>query len=322
LKILVTGATGFIGTALRPALLREGHSVRCLSRHVGDRKPARAQEEWVQADLSDPESLVPAMKDIDVAYYLVHHVGESSDYRTREHRSAAAFSRAAENAGVKKIVYLGGVMPEEAASEHLRSRQETGQILRGGAVPTLELRASMVIGPGSASWQIVRDLSLRLPAMLLPAWLQSRTRPIDIDDVVRALVLAATYPLERSRWFDLPGPDVVTGQEILERVAALRGRRIPMLRVPGLSPVLSSHWLRLVTRAPFSVAKELVLGLTHDLLPKDEGFWLATGQRPARSFDDAARRALESEPMPPGLKGIAMSFEEALVDLLGPKIKG
>ena len=153
----------------------------------------------------------------------------------------------------------------------------------------------MVIGHGSASWQIVRDLAVRLPVMVLPKWLASRTRPVALSDVVEALVSAADLPLAQSEWFDLPGPEVMSGQQILERIAALRGRRFLALKVPFLSPQLSALWLRLITRTDFALARELVLGLQQDLLPKDERFWSLIDHTQLMSFDAAARYALASE---------------------------
>ena len=164
--------------------------------------------------------------------------------------------------------------------------------MRSGPVQAVELRASMVIGTGSASWQIVRDLALRLPFMVLPRWLKSRTRPIGLDDVVFALVAAAALPLQESTWFDIPGPEILSGRQILERIAALRGRRILAVEVPFLTPQLSALWLRLVTRTDFSLARELVLGLGEDLLPKDDHFWQLANHQQLLSFDEAAARAL------------------------------
>jgi uncharacterized protein YbjT (DUF2867 family) len=220
---------------------------------------------------------------------------ESSSFRQLERKTAEAFVEAAAKAGVERIVYLGGPAPPGVPSEHLRSRLEVGEILRSGPVPTAELRASMVIGHGSASWQIVRDLALRLPVMVLPKWLASRTRPIALPDVIEALASAADLPLTHSDWFDLPGPEVMNGQQILERIAALRGRRFLALRVPFLSPRLSALWLRLITRTDFALARELVMGLQEDLLPKDERFWTLIDHGPLMSFDAAARSALASE---------------------------
>lgn len=291
---LVTGATGFIGRALLPALDRQGFRVVAASRR---RAPgATGKVEWRACDLLHPGSLAGAFRGIRVAYYLVHSMGHgAADFRELERRAASSFATAAERAGVERIVYLGGPAPSGPASEHLQSRLDVGEILRAGAVPAVELRASMVIGAGSASWQIVRDLAMRLPVMVLPKWLGSRTRPVALDDVIEGLVRAADLPLEASEWFDVPGPEVMTGQQILERIAALRGRRFFALKVPFLTPQLSALWLRLITRTDFDLARELVMGLKDDLLPKDDRFWGLIGHEGLVSFDDAARRALANE---------------------------
>ena len=178
----------------------------------------------------------------------------------------------------------------------------------------------MIIGNGSASWQIVRDLAMRLPAMLLPSWTASRTCPIAIDDVVVALVRALDVPLLASAWYDIPGPDIVSGAEILSTIASLRGRRVPGLRVPFLSVSLSSWWLKLVTRADFSLARELVLGFKADLLPTDDRYWGEIDYRPRWTFEAAARKALEEEPWGPGLRGVAGKLEETVVQLVSPKL--
>jgi uncharacterized protein YbjT (DUF2867 family) len=290
---LVTGASGFIGRALVPALLARGFRIVATSRQP--RAPADGVT-WRTCDLLDPASLPAAFEGVRVAYYLVHSMGGgSSNFRDLERRTAEAFVASAAKARVERIVYLGGPAPPGVPSEHLRSRLEVGEILRAGPVPVAELRASMVIGHGSASWQIVRDLAVRLPVMVLPKWLASRTRPIALKDVVEALVSAADLPLTHSEWFDLPGPEVMSGQQILERIAALRGRRFLALKVPFLSPQLSALWLRLVTRTDFALARELVLGLQQDLLPKDERFWSLINHPDLMSFDAAARDALASE---------------------------
>jgi uncharacterized protein YbjT (DUF2867 family) len=175
----------------------------------------------------------------------------------------------------------------------------------------------MVIGNGSASWQIVRDLAMRLPVMVLPKWLKSRTRPVALPDVIAALIGAAELPLDRSAWFDLPGPDILSGREILERIGALRGRRILAVDVPLLTPRLSALWLKLVTRTEYTLARELVAGLGEDLLPKDERFWQLIGHTRLVSFDDAARRALSDERPRPGIGELFARVEEKLVDLTG-----
>jgi uncharacterized protein YbjT (DUF2867 family) len=314
-KTLVTGATGFIGRALVPALRLAGHDVVAASRRPSPEARDDLGVEWRVCDLLRPETLPGAMAGVRVAYYLVHSMGAGqTDFRQLERQAALAFTDAAAAAGVERIVYLGGPAPLGRPSEHLGSRLEVGEILRAGPVPTLELRASMVIGSGSASWRIVRDLSMRLPAMVLPRWLRSRTRPVALDDVIVGLVAAADLPIDGSVWYDLPGPETLTGRQILERIAALRGRRIPAIEVPLLTPRLSAMWLKLVTRADYSLAKELVLGLGEDLLPRDEAYWGRIGHTDLVPFDAAARRALEGEPRPAGAREWLGRVEETVVD--------
>ena len=292
---LVTGASGFIGRALIPALRARGFDVVATSRQARTATPADGVV-WRSCDLLDPASLPAAFAGARVAFYLVHSMGGAhANFGELERQTAQAFVAAAAAAGIERIVYLGGPAPPGVPSEHLRSRLEVGEILRAGPVRVVELRASMVIGHGSASWQIVRDLAMRLPVMVLPRWLGSRTRPVALKDVIEALVSAADLNLEQSEWFDLPGPEVMNGQQILERIAALRGRRFLALRVPFLSPQLSALWLRLITRTDFALARELVLGLQEDLLPKDERFWSLIEHTQVMGFDAAARHALESE---------------------------
>ena len=213
----------------------------------------------------------------------------------REVRAAETFARAAGHARLERLVYLGGVAPSGVPSEHLRSRLQTGEALRAGTVPCLELRAGMIVGKGSASWTIVRDLAARLPAMVLPAWLMHRSEPVALDDVAAALVAAARLPVPRSQVWDLPGPEALSGDEILRRVAAIMGRRPVLFHVPFVSPRLSSHWIRLVTRADHRLAAELVEGLRSDLLAAHPGFWSAAGLPAPMTLEQAARHALALE---------------------------
>jgi len=236
------------------------------------------------------------MEGCGTAYYLVHGMASARPgWADDELRWAEDFADAAGEAGVRRVVYLGGVAPRGEPSEHLRSRLDTGEVLRGGPVPCLELRAGMIIGAGSASWTIVRDLAARLPAMVLPAWLAYRSEPVAVDDVVAALVAGMRIELPGSTWWDIPGPEPLSGKEILLRVAAVMGRRPILLEVPLVTPRLSSHWIRLVTRADYKLARELVEGLTSDLLATRPGYWTAAGLPPPLALEEAARRALAAE---------------------------
>jgi uncharacterized protein YbjT (DUF2867 family) len=318
-NVLVTGATGFVGRALVPALRAAGHRVTGTTRRLHGGLDDRV--EWVKADLSHPDSLRSAVRGVEAAYFLVHGMALGGDYPEEERRTAAAFAHAAHRAGLERIVYLGGLAPRGEPSKHLASRLAVGEVLRAGPVPSLELRASMIVGPGSASWQVVRDLALRLPAMLLPSWARSRTCPVWIGDVVRALVAAVELPLPESACFDLPGPDVLTVREILTCVAALEGRALPALDVPLPSPRISSAWLRLVCDADWRVVRELVLGLAHDLLPRDARYWQLANLPPPIPFQEAARLALAAErPERSGVRGALKGMEEALVARFSPRL--
>jgi len=318
LRVLVTGATGFVGQRLLAALRGQGVRVRATSRSA---RPQQPDIEWVRCDIAQRDDLMRAMEGVDVAYFLVHGMGGGQhDYADGEARAAQLYRGVAAERGLKRIIYLGGVAPQGAPSVHLRSRLDVGEVLRGGTVPALELRASMVIGAGSASWQIVRDLALRLPVMLLPSWTQSTTCPVDISDVITALIGGLDVPLERSAWFDIPGPEALSGSAIMTRLASLQGRHVPSVRVPFLSVSLSSWWLRLVTRADFSLARELVLGFTSDLLPKDDRYWAMIEAPPRLRFDAAARRALAEEPFDWSVRGLTGSLEESVVGIVGRRL--
>ena len=301
--VLVSGATGYIGGRLVPELLDAGFTVRCMARD-----PARLRDypwaervQTVKADMTKPATLTAAFDGIDVAYYLVHSLNTGKGFERTEDLSARAFANAAREAGVERIVYLGGMVPagvEEAElSPHLRSRAQVGRILSESGVPTVELRAAVVIGSGSASFEMLRYLTERLPAMVTPRWVKTRIQPIAVRDVLRYLVGAATAPAEAvgaGRIADIGGPDILTYQEMMRRYA--RVANLPqrwILPVPVLTPSLSSLWVGAVTPVPASIARPLVESLRHEVVCRDRGVTRLIPDPPEGllGFDEAVRLA-------------------------------
>ncbi|MFJ4408519.1 SDR family oxidoreductase [Streptomyces sp. NPDC088910] len=270
---LVTGASGYIGGRLVPELLAAGYRVRCLARSPGKLRdhPWVHDTEVVQGDVTDPDSVAAAMRDVDVAYYLVHALGTGSGFEETDREAARVFGEQARAAGVGRIVYLGGLtpggVPEAELSPHLRSRAEVGRILLDSGVPTTALRAAVIIGSGSASFEMLRYLTERLPVMVTPSWVRTRIQPIAVRDVLRYLVGSAAMPPEVSRPFDIGGPDVVTYREMMQGYAAIAGlpKRL-IVPVPVLTPRLSSHWIGLVTPVPRSIARPLAESLRHEVV--------------------------------------------------------
>lgn len=309
-EILLTGATGFIGSRLCVALEAAGYRVRCATRDPVRARLREPTRSWVALDLERPETLGPALAGIDAAFFLIHGMGpgHAPDYPAREAAGAIAFAAAAATAGVRRIVYLGGVIPASGTSRHLASRQRTGELLRDGAseaLDVIELRAAMIIGAGSASWTMVRDLARRLPAMLLPRWLLNSSYPIAVEDVVVGLLSALALPRNGSQVLELPGAERVTHREMLVRTAAAMGRKSRMLTVPVLTPRLSSYWIALVTRTDLAMAKELVEGVRFDLEPTGTSLW-DLGTHAPMALDAAIRLALADD-------GAADSMSPAMV---------
>tara|TARA_R110002096_G_scaffold16898_12_gene58121 strand:- start:65832 stop:66794 length:963 start_codon:yes stop_codon:yes gene_type:complete len=295
MRVLLTGASGFVGKYLYEALIAAGIEVRCGTRDVVAAQSRMPERDWVRLDVEAPETLENALRGCDGAFYLVHGMGQGADYPEKEARSARNFLSAAESSGVSRIVYLGGVLPAgQRVSKHLASRRETGKILRSGSISTIELRAAMIMGLGSTSWTMVRDLAARLPAMLLPRWLRNHSHPIAVDDVVWALLAALLSSEEASHVYDVPGPERVSHRDVLQRVAALQGHTRRMINIPILTPRLSSYWIALVTRVELDMAKELVEGVRYDLDPDEDILWDHFNHMPM-TLEAGATLALEDE---------------------------
>lgn len=260
--VLVTGATGYIGSRLFRRFEEDGRPVRCLARRPHQVHATKATTEVVAGDCLDERSLDSALDGVHTAYYLVHSLAAGPAFAELDRRAAAKFGRAAARAGVRRIVYLGGLTDHVVSlSPHLKSRAETGDALRQGGVPVIEFRASIVIGAGSLSFEMIRALVERLPVMVCPRWVSTPTQPIAVDDVLAYLAAALDLPDGGDRVFEIGGPDVVSYGGILREYARIRGLRRHFLQVPVLTPRLSGLWLALVTPAQARVGRALVDGL-------------------------------------------------------------
>ncbi|GEJ57025.1 DUF2867 domain-containing protein [Anaeromyxobacter diazotrophicus] len=273
MRVLVTGATGYIGGSLVPRLLEAGHQVRVLARdpaRVAGRRWA-PQVEIARGDVLAPETLRPALAGCDAAYYLVHSMGPHARFDERDRAAAGHFAEAAEAARLGRIVYLGALGDERGPlSEHLASRHATGHRLREGAVPVAELRAAIVVGAGSISFEMVRCLTERLPVMICPRWVFQRVQPIAVRDVLAYLVAALTSPAAAGRVIEIGGADALTYRELMLGYAALRGLRRVLVPVPVLSPGLSSHWVHWMTPVPRGLARPLIEGLRSEVVVRDD----------------------------------------------------
>ena len=293
MRVLVTGASGFVGGRLTPALVAAGREVRAMTRHP-DRYSGAGTP--VAGDVGDEASLRAALEGCDAAYYLVHSL-DAADFQERDAKAARSFGRAAADAGVRRIVYLGGLGDEsDDLSAHLRSRRQVEQLLGEGGVPVTVLRAGIVIGHGGVSWEMTRQLVAHLPAMVTPRWVHTKTQPIAVGDVVRYLVGVLEAPEAEGRAFDVGGPDVLEYLEMLTRVAEIQGRRLLIVPVPLLSPKLSSYWLSLVTDVDVQTGRSLIDSMTNEVVVRD----------------DAIRRVVPFEPVP---------YDEAVLTALGERAR-
>lgn len=296
MRVLVTGSTGYIGGRLAPELLRAGHSVRCLARSPEKLRdyPWRSDVQVVRGDVLDRASLEPALEGIDVAFYLVHAMEAGGGFAQRDREAARTFAAAAQAAGVGRIVYLGGLhQAGEELSPHMRSRSQVGDILLESGVPTAVLRAAIILGSGSASFEMLRYLTERLPVMTTPRWVSTRVQPIAVRDVLRLLVESVRLPAEVNRTFDIGGPEVLTYAEMIRRFAppAGLGRRL-IIPVGVLSPGLSSLWVGLVTPVPGSIARPLIESLRNEAVCQEDDLADLLGDHERLGFEQAVRLAL------------------------------
>ncbi len=271
--ILVTGVTGYIGGRLVPRLLEAGYKVRVLARdarRLQDR-PWLEQVEVNEGDVLKPETLINAMQGVYAAYYLIHSMMDTSDFHERDLIAAQNFGHAAKMAGVKRILYLGGLgVPDSGLSQHLISRQQTGDVLRQSGVSVTEFRAAIIVGSGSVSFEMIRYMTERLPVMICPKWVYTRVQPIAIRNVMEYLVTALSTPKSAGKIIEIGGSDVLTYGDMMLDYALVRGLRRYLIPVPVLTPRLSSYWVHWMTPIPTQIAGPLIEGLHNEVVVHDE----------------------------------------------------
>jgi uncharacterized protein YbjT (DUF2867 family) len=288
-KVLVAGASGFVGRRLTPALVEAGHDVIAMTRHPETYAgPGRA----VYADVAEPESLSAALVGCDAAYYLVHSL-DDEDFETKDAQAAGSFGRAAKTAGLQRIVYLGGLGDDsDTLSAHLRSRRQVEHLLGDAGVPVTTLRAGIIIGNGGISWELTRQLVQHLPAMITPKWVKTRTQPIAVADVIRYLVAVLTIDAAAGHAFDIGGPEVLEYSTMMKRVATIQNRPLFLQAVPLLTPSLSARWLSLVTDVDTQTGRSLIDSMSNEVVVRDDTIRQLVPFEPM-GYDDAVRQALQ-----------------------------
>ncbi len=300
-KVLVTGATGFIGRRLVAALAAEGIPVRCLVRRASTAFPP--QVEVAQGDLLDANSLVAPLRGVETAYYLVHAMGgDRAGFDERDRQAAQNFVRAAEMQGVKRVIYLGGLGEEtDQLSEHLASRLEVARVLQKGNFQTTYLRAAVIIGAGGASFEMIRYLVERLPVMVTPRWVSTRCQFIAVQDVIAYLVGCLKDERTAGQTYDIGGPELLSYREMMERFAEIEKRFIKIFPVPFLTPRLSPYWVWLITPVKPSISMPLIEGLGNEVICHDDAIRNIL-PIPLTGYDEAVRTALEEETASESLK--------------------
>jgi uncharacterized protein YbjT (DUF2867 family) len=290
-SILITGATGFIGSRLARKLVKDGYSVRCMVRKTASAVPDGA--EIVRGDLLEPATIDKALTGIDIAYYLVHSMsGGRAGFERRDREAARNFVAAANRAHVRRVIYLGGLGETgDDLSEHLKSRLEVADILKTGKFATTFLRAAVIIGAGGASFEMVRALVERLPIMITPRWVSTRCQPIAVDDVISYLAACPADERTSGRTFDIGGPEVLTYREMMERLARIEGRKLCIIPVPVLSPKLSSYWVGFITPVSPSVSMPLIEGLRNEVICRESAIRDLIPLR-LTTYDEAVQKAL------------------------------
>lgn len=292
---VVLGASGYMGSNLTPALAEVGWHVRAVARNAAVLE-AREWEgvECMSADVLEPETLAPVLEGAEVVYYLVHMMWSGGDFVPVEQRAAGNARKACEAAAVRRIVYVGGIMPKEARSRHMEGRAVVGDSLRAGSIQIIELQAAMIVGPGSAAFEVIRDLVNYLPVMITPKWVRKRSTPIALENVLNYTIAAADLSLEGDCTFELAGPEVLTYQQIMDIYGELVGKNRLVIPVPVLTPKLSSYWLYLVTSVTPTTAMSLVEGLAHDYVGDDTEIRKLVPQR-LLAYREAVAATLEAE---------------------------
>jgi uncharacterized protein YbjT (DUF2867 family) len=287
MRVLVAGATGFVGSRLSKALVQDGHELLALTRHPeGYRGPGTA----VGGDVSDEQALIGPLTGCDAAYYLVHSL-DSADFAERDAGGARSFGRAAKKAGVQRIIYLSGLgATGDDLSPHLRSRQEVEELLGEAGVPVTAIRAGVIIGNEGLSWELMRELVAHLPFMITPKWVRTKAQPVAIVDVVRYLIAALALPETAGKVYEIGGPEILTYEKAMHRVAQVRKRPLLMIPVPLLTPKLSSRWLALVTSVDLQTARTLIESMSNEVIVRDHALEKLVDWEPT-PFDDAVRQA-------------------------------